>query len=281
MLWLTNWSNNFIYKYKYKYSCRFIFMNNADICVVFVCDEAYFNKFMYTCGKLVTDGNYKGPICLVIGDDLQNNALLDCDLIKNNNIIIKYFPTIKLSPKVMSLQYSLNRPPHWINKLFQYHKFYLFHTFFKQWKTIFYLDCGITIYSDVSPIINERTKNALIAHCDGYPTYEWKLSCQFDQTKTEYYQDLNKTFNLTNDYFQTTIMLYDTSIIQDDTFDNLLAIFFEFPICNTNDQGIIALYFTVIHPVFKQLKIKNDETYFYDYLSRNSSYKYIMLKLVN
>jgi hypothetical protein len=32
-------------------------------------------------------------------------------------------------------------------------------------------------------------------------------------------------------------------------------------------------------PVFKQLKIKNEHTYFYDYLSRNNSYKYIMLKM--
>jgi hypothetical protein len=81
------------------------------------------------------------------------------------------------------------------------------------------------------------------------------------------------------DYFQTTVMLYDTSIITNDTYNSLLALLSEYPICNTNDQGIIALYFTLIMPVFKQLKIKNDDTYFYDYLSRNNSYKYIMLKM--
>ena len=254
-------------------------MGNNDICAVFLCDKAYFDKFVSTCDQLVTKGKYKGPICLVIGDDLHNSPILDCDIIRNNNIIIKYFPNIAFSSRFIDLQKSLQRSPHWIHKLFQYHKFHLFNTFFKQWKTIFYLDCGITIYSDVSPIINERRENTLLAHCDGYPKYEWKLSCQFDHTKPEYFTKLKQKFDLNIDHFQTTVMLYDTSIITNDTYNSLLALLSEYPICNTNDQGIIALYFTLIMPVFKQLKIKNEHTYFYDYLSRNNSYKYIMLKM--
>ncbi len=256
-------------------------MANNDICVVFLCNKAYFDKFIYTCDQLVTKGKYKGNICLVIGDDLQGNPLLECNTIKNNNVIIKHFPDIQFSSSFMDIQKSLERSPHWIKKVFQFHKLHLFSTFFKQWKTILYLDCGITIYSDVSPIINERAENILLAHCDGYPKHEWKLSCQFDHTKPEYFTKLKQKFNLNIDHFQTTVMLYDTSLIQDDTYDNLLALLLEYPICNTNDQGIIALYFTVIHPVFKQLKIKNDHTYFYDYLSRNNSYNYIMLKFAS
>jgi hypothetical protein len=256
-------------------------MDNNDICVVFLCNKAYFDKFVSTCDQLVTKGKYKGNICLVIGDDLQGNPLLECDTIKNNNVIIKHFPDIQFSSSFMDIQKSLERSPHWIKKVFQFHKLHLFSTFFKQWKTILYLDCGITIYSDVSPIINERAENILLAHCDGYPKHEWKLSCQFDHTKPEYFTKLKQKFNLNIDHFQTTVMLYDTSLIQDDTYDNLLALLLEYPICNTNDQGIIALYFTVIHPVFKQLKIKNDHTYFYDYLSRNNSYNYIMLKFAS
>lgn len=256
-------------------------MANNDICVVFLCNKAYFDKFIYTCDQLVTKGKYKGNICLVIGDDLQGNPLLECNTIKNNNVIIKHFPDIQFSSSFMDIQKSLERSPHWIKKVFQFHKLHLFSTFFKQWKTILYLDCGITIYSDVSPMINERAENILLAHCDGYPKHEWKLSCQFDHTKPEYFTKLKQKFNLNIDHFQTTVMLYDTSLIQDDTYDNLLALLLEYPICNTNDQGIIALYFTVIHPVFKQLKIKNDHTYFYDYLSRNNSYNYIMLKFAS
>ena len=66
---------------------------------------------------------------------------------------------------------------------------------------------------------------------------------------------------MNNDYFQTTIMLYDTKIIENDTYDNLLI---EYPISITNDQGIIALYLTNIQPLFKQIKTHNECIYFYD-----------------
>ena len=252
--------------------------NTNDVCAVFVCNKAYFSKFIHTCGQLVTTGKYKGPICLVIGDDLHHSTLLDCDLIKNHNIIIKHFPNIDFSSDFMNIQQSLQRDHYWNYKTFQFHKVHLFNTFFKQWKTVFYLDCGITIFSDVSPIINERKENMLVAHSDSYPMYECKLSCQFDHTKPEYFTKLNEKFDLNIDYFQTTMMLYDTSIIKHDTYDNLLELLLKYPISKTNDQGIIALYFTLIEPVFQQIKLKNDDTYFYDFFSRNTSYNYIMVK---
>jgi len=74
-------------------------------------------------------------------------------------------------------------------------------------------------------------------------------------------------------------MLYDTSIIKKNTYDDLLKLLIEYPISITNDQGIIALYFTNIDPLFEQIKTHNKQVYFYDYLSRNKQNKYIMLKL--
>jgi len=41
-------------------------------------------------------------------------------------------------------------------------------------------------------------------------------------------------------------MLYDTKIIENDTYDILLNLLIEYPISITNDQGIIALYLTNI-----------------------------------
>ena len=251
-----------------------------DICAVFLCDKAYFSKFIYTCNQLITNGKYKGNICLVVGDDLHNNELLNCDTIKNNNIIVKHFPNISFSNDFLDIQRKMIRPSHWFKKLFQFHKLHLFNTFFKQWDYIFYLDCGITIFSDISPMLNEITENTLLAHSDAYPTYEWKLHNQFDKNNIEYFSTLNNTYNLNNDYFQTTIMLYDTKIIRDDTYNKLLNLLIEYPISVTNDQGIIALYFTNIEPLFKQIKTHNEFIHFYDYLSRYNNNKYIMLKSI-
>tara|TARA_B100000925_G_scaffold126521_1_gene94504 strand:+ start:3369 stop:4118 length:750 start_codon:yes stop_codon:yes gene_type:complete len=246
------------------------------ICCVFVCNKNYFTKFINTCSQLIKYGNYKGDICLVIGDDLVGDKLLDLPIIKDNNIIIKYYPNIQFSKHFLDIQKNLNRPPHWFKKIFQYHKFYLFHPYFKKWDFIFYIDCGIHIYDDISPIINEATDNKLLAHSDAYPTYNWKLRNQFSEDI-----ELNKMYDLNNDYFQSTIMLFDTNIIEDNTFTEIMDLVNKYPKGITNDQSYLALYFTIIKPCWKQIKIKNEKTYFYDYLSRNNKNKYIMLKTPN
>lgn len=250
----------------------------TDLCVVLVCNKPYFNKFIQTCSQLFTIGKYTGPICLVIGDDLNNDILLESDFIKNNNIIIKYFPNIQFTSDFYSINNTLNSDGRNITKKFQWHKLHLFNTFFKQWNFIFYIDCGMSIYSELAPLINEATENTLLAHSDAYPTYEWKLHVQFDKTKTDYFTKLNTSYDLNVDYFQTGIMLYDTNIIDDTTYTELLNLSLEYPISRTNEQGIIALYFTNIKPLFKQIKTHNENTHFYDYWSRNANNKYIMLK---
>ena len=254
--------------------------NNNNVCVVFVCDKNYFNKFVTTCNQLINIGKYVGNICLVVGDDLHNDEMLDCEFIKNNNILIKYFPNIPFSNEFLEINNKINTDGRNITKRFQWHKLHLFNVFFKLWNYMFYVDCGMTIFDDISPILAEATEKTLLAHSDAYPSYEWKLHVQFDKENIEYFSNLNNKYNLDIDYFQTGMMLYDTRIIEEDTYDNLLHLSYEYPISRTNEQGIIALYFTNIKPLFKQIKTHNESTYFYDCLSRDTNNKYIMLKIV-
>ena len=249
-----------------------------NLCVVFLCDKAYFNKFVNTCNQLITRGKYKGDICLVIGDDLHNDKMLDCDIIKNNNITIKYFPNITFTKEFLEVNNRINTDGRHITKKFQWHKLHLFNIFFKNWEYIFYLDCGLTIFSDISPIINQVQEHTLLAHSDAYPVYEWRLYTQFDKTHPMF-TSLNDTYDLNIDYFQTTMMLYDTKIIKENTFNELYDLTLEYPISTTNEQGIMALYFTNIEPRFKQIRTRNENIYFYDYLKRDQTKEYIMLKM--
>ena len=259
-------------------------LDKSNICAVFLTDNKYFPKFIYTCGQLLNNGKYKGDICLVVGDDLNEKMnKTQLEFIEKNNIIVKYFPNIKFSDDFLQSQQKMDRAgkgTHWFAKRFQFHKFHLFNVYFKKWNNIFYLDCGITINKDVSPMLELFEKNTLLAHSDAYPYYKWKLHDQFrSPTNTECFNKLNAKYNLNIDYCQTTIMLYDTNIIETDTYDMILNLLFEYPISITNDQGIIALYFTNIKPLFKQIKTKDEKSYFYDYLPRGVSRdKYIMLK---
>jgi lipopolysaccharide biosynthesis glycosyltransferase len=142
----------------------------------------------------------------------------------------------------------------------------LFTPFFKQWRYIFYIDCGAKIYNNIAPILQTATPDTLLAHSDAYPTYQWKLSCQFIE---------KLDLDLDTDYFQSTIMLFDTSIIEDDTFQQLYALTEKYPVSTTNDQGILNLYFK---KKWKQIPMGDDTTYYYDFNVRNSDKPYIMTK---
>jgi hypothetical protein len=249
-----------------------------NTCVVFVCNDTYFNKFLYTLHHLITNGKYSGDICLVIGDDLLHHNFSFINSIKNK-IIIKHFPNIQFSKEFIEINNKIDTDGRNITKKFQWHKLHLFNTFFKRWDYMFYIDCGMTIFSDITPMLNEVKENTLLAHSDAYPTYVWKLYDQFCKNN-EYFEKLNNTYNLNIDYFQSGIMLYDTKIINENTFNELLELSYKYPISKSNEQGIMAIYFTNIHPVFEQIKTHNENTRFYDFISRNKDNKYIMLKRI-
>ena len=245
-------------------------------CVVFVCDTAYFPKFVNTCNQLVNAGDYHGDICLIIGDDLVGSELLNCDVIRNNRVDVRHFPNFTFPADVLATMGAIPRDPMWMRKLFQFHKYHVFDTYFRKWSRILYLDCGITILGPIAPILEAFVPGKIAAHSDAYPTYEWKLSDQFGKVEP-HYTLLSELYDLSCDYFQTTIMYFDTALITDGLSRYLYYLTCMFPISITNDQGIIALHFTN-RGLFRQIRLRNTDTFFYDYLRRNPGYRYIMLK---
>lgn len=135
------------------------------------------------------------------------------------------------------------------------------------------------IHNDISPMLDNKKKNILFAHSDAYPKYKWKLSCQFDKTVSNYFIKLNNKYNLNINYFQTGIMLFDTKLIEKDTFNNLYNLALEYPISKTNEQGIMNIYFNCEHKLWKQIPLKNSETYFYKYESKIEKNKIIITKI--
>lgn len=236
------------------------------ICLVLVTNDSYFDKMLFTLNGVLTNG-YSGEICVVIGDDLLNSEKLKHYLFSQNNITIKHFPDIKFTKNFIEKFNSLSRDEHWTKKIFQYHKFNLFREYFKKWDYIFYLDSGCHVYNSINRIIETKKSNKLLAHSDAYPSYEWKLDTQFIQDD-KLYNEIKLKYNLNIDYPQTTIMLYDTNIIEGDTFSNLYNLAEECKISKTNDQGIIALYFAGIKSVWEQIPLGDEEYWYYDYCLR-------------
>jgi hypothetical protein len=242
-------------------------------CVAFVCNFRYLDKFFDTCKTLIDVGEYEGDIVLIVGNDINLDALKTHPFIKSHKqILIKWCPDVvfhrEVSAKIDKTNTQCGKFGY---KLFQYHKYHLFTPFFKRWRYVLYIDCGAKIYNNIAPILKTATPDTLLAHSDAYPTYQWKLSYQFINTD-------GMDWNLETDYFQSTIMLFDTNIIEDDTFQQLYELTEKYPVSKTNDQGILNLYYICIKRKWKQIPMGDETTYYYDFNLRHDNKPYIMTK---
>ena len=123
----------------------------------------------------------------------------------------------------------------------------------------------MTIHHDINPILSIVPKNELLARADGYPDYKWKLESQFDKLHPKF-NELKNEVNLDNkDYFQTGLLYYDTNIVKDKTFKEILLLISKYPLSITNEQGILNLYFTLKQKKYTQLVdfVDGKLSYFY------------------
>jgi len=232
-----------------------------NIGIVLLANKEYIKYFDQIYNDLRLVGKFDGDIILLT--DTQTNCK-KITKIGDKNLIIKRFEKIKF-PRITlrqlnKIQYGRNK-----EKSFQWHKFYLFDKYFKNWDYIFYLDINMKIKNDINPLLEKNSQNTLFAPFDGYPDLDWKLRSQFDENNT-LINELENSYDLENPkYFQTGILFFDTNIINDDSFDNLIRLTNRFPISKNNEQGIMNLYFLYDIPVFKRLpqSIGNSLTYSY------------------
>ncbi len=255
--------------------------------IVLMCNnnEYYIKEMLRTIYEIRKIGNYNLDIVLMIGNDLKEKLAEENEItikLRELSVIIKYFEDIDRSKylKLFEEKPFQEGDKREITKVFQYHKFHLFNIYFKQWDKIFYIDVGMHIFKDLNRMLNIECNNKILAHADAYPYYKNKLECQFEKiTYKEVYDKLKQKYNMKKDHFQTGILMFNTNIIKENTFNELVKLSDEYYNSKTNEQGILNLYFI---DNWSQIKLKDDETYYYDMWERGKLRKkdYIMLKRI-
>jgi hypothetical protein len=254
--------------------------NNMSHCVVIVSNNKYFPRALETIKSIRNTGAYNGSLVFVYGNDITKQQL---EMLQDFFVIPKYFQDINLNPIVQKLQEKrYNGLDRKLGKLFCYHKFHLFNTYFKKWKKIFYIDCGMRIFKPIQPFLEIDCQNKILANSDAQPKYRWKLSGQFNSNSyPDVYNQLSQEFKLNIDYFQSTILLYDTNIINKNTYQDLVDLLQKYFIGLTNDQAIMNLLFNCKLNIWEQVPLKFNNQMMYDYKKRpgHSHRDYIMLKI--
>jgi hypothetical protein len=141
----------------------------------------------------------------------------------------------------------------------------MFQPFFKQWEYVFYMDTGMKIHSDMNILLDAfPRKGKLCAMSDTFPSYHWKLGGQFEHGLPPF-QTLKERFDLEVDYFQTCVVFFDTDLITDTLYQDIVNVNIEYPISRTNEQGIMNIYFVLMHPLWEQIAIGDEKQGYYIY----------------
>jgi len=186
-------------------------------------------------------GKYRGNIVVIVGDDLR--AAMPAIARSGLGVTPQYFPELDRSEALAVVKEAPHTSEVVFTKPFQFHKVHLFDAFFKQWRKVLYVDTKMRVFNPIRPLLELDCKNSLIAHSDAFPDYTRTLESQFN---TKDFPDLTKEIGalvpLESDYFQTTMMLYDTAIISDTTVQEIVDLSLKFLNSNTNEQAIINLW---------------------------------------
>lgn len=239
--------------------------NDCVICVVgnFKYLKKYFNNFY---NQLITVGKYKGEIILLT--TYTAPTFLIKTIRKKNDVKVLRFKKIKFDRKtnnILSNLKTFDDPNRHITKNFQWHKLNLFDKRLKRYKYIFYIDINMNVHFDINIILKNVPINGLQARADSYPNYDRALDSQFDLINPLSYS-LREKYDLSvTNYFQTGVIYFDTSIIQNNTKFEIINLVKEFPISKTNEQGILNLYFYLDKKIYTELPAEIDGyiSYFY------------------
>ena len=240
-------------------------MKNKETAVCVVANFKYIYKNIDRfINQLRQSGNYSGDILIIT--NIFSPTFLIKSVRSDSKVKVFRFKRIKFNKETHStLKNLIPKPSRHVTKNFQWHKLYLFHRKLRKWKYIFYLDINMNIHHDINPVLDVTPEKEIFARADGFPTYTWKLSSQFDNSH-KLFKKLREEYDLDSiNYFQTGVLYFDTDIIENETMSNILNLINKYPISITNEQGILNIYFMYIKKQYSHLIEDVDKklSYFY------------------
>ena len=159
--------------------------------IVLVSDQNYLNHTKYLFSNIINDTNYDGDLCLITNIEVETSEF------EEKNIFVKKYD--KIDPFFQKLN--------------------LFDKYFKKWDKILYLDCDtMVIKNDLNSLFNLPGD----LYCEPEP---WTIQEYFNGAKNiSLFEELKNEYNVNKIGFNSGSILFNTSIIDDNTQKELFEI---------------------------------------------------------
>ena len=241
---------------------------NKDTTVfTLITDVGYFVRAKRTIIDLRTRGNWRGQIVLItIGFNANKN------FIEFYNVTEVSFPSINKSNLIEKIGvngFIDTTDKREICKLNQWEKLHVFDEYFMRWSRVVYLDTGLRVLDDVKYLLELEYKDRILAPQDG-KLYDDAppFKCQMSYDNPDLVADLQREFGdhiLTSDYMLNCMWIYDTNILRLCDKAQLIEAMNKYPLCKTNEMGIMNIMLHFKYNLWERLPIKasNGKILFY------------------
>ena len=249
-----------------------IIVEKLDTTFALVSDNAYFQKAKKTIVDLRSRGNWQGDIVLITIDfDLNANFK---DFYNITEVKFLKIDKTSLLEKIGPNGFS-NSDKREINKVNQWEKIHVFDDYFKRWQRVVFLDAGLRVLEDVSHLLCLDYTGKILAPRDGkISEYNW-FETQLSYDNQDYIKSLVSHFGdniLTSEFMLNCIWIYDTSILELCDKKQLIEAMNAYPICKTNEMGIMNLLFHFKYHLWEPFPIKSatNGKYLFDWCELNN-----------
>lgn len=222
--------------------------------VVTLTDKNYFEKARRTILDVRTRGSWNEDIVLItVGFDAPTNFLEFYNIIPyrvehlDTSILLQAYSNNPILPTCDNRE---------TKKLTQWDKFYVFDKYFERWDKVIYVDAGLRVFNTILNLLELDCTGCIMAPDDA-PSYDQhkRFGGIIEHNRNiniveELFKEYNPTI-LNERYFLNCIWMYDTSLLQTITVQELVDAMNKYPICRCNEMTIMNLIFTFKYHVWK------------------------------
>ncbi len=230
--------------------------------VVTISDKAYANRAERTIKDIRGRGEWTGDIVFITVDFVPS-----IDFINKYKVTIfpvKHIDVAKLVEAWKDHPIKPMADERHTKKLAQWNKLYVFDKYFKEWNRVVYFDAGLRVVGPLKPLLDLDYKGKLLAPDDCCPGDNGnRFVVQMDwSANPQVTENILKRFGreiVGAHYFLNCMWVYDTDILDICNMLDLEDGMNRYPISLCNEMGIMNLYFTYLHALWRPLPEKTSD----------------------
>jgi len=228
----------------------------AETVIVTLCDRPYFQRCSRTIADVRSVGRYWGDVVLIAVGFVPPREFVDFYRLEVK--VVAPVDTSNMVGQIQAHPFS-GGDGRELARTVQWSKLLAFDPWFKRWRRLLFFDAGFRIFDRLDWLLALPWRRALTAMDDAHPEGQKRFASQLETlSNPDALADLERQVPgvMSRRYFLNFFWICDTDLVDDRTLPDLLELMNRFPICRTNEMGVMNIYFAFLKDAWRPLAMR-------------------------